>query len=118
MKSYIGIDISKNSSDVYCTQDQEHTSYENSPAGIKEFIKYCQKQEPQLIVLEATGGYESSLVSSLIAKDFIVSVVNPRRIRDFARASGQLAKTDKLDAKIIAKFAATLEPRPTTIIDK
>jgi len=118
MKNCIGIDVSKNSFDVYCTHNEEHSSYANSSSGIKDFVKYCQKQEPELIVLEATGGYESLLVSVLIAKDFIVSVVNPRRIRDFARATGQLAKTDKLDAKIIAKFGATLEPRPYTIIDK
>lgn len=118
MKSCIGIDISKNSFDVHCTDDQEHSSYANNASGIKEFVKYCQKQEPELIVLEATGGYESLLVSTLMAKDFIVSVVNPRRIRCFARATGQLAKTDKLDAGIIAKFGVTLEPRPYAMIDK
>jgi transposase len=118
MKSCIGLDASKNYFDAYCTGNQEHSSYENSASGIKEFVKYCQKRKPELIVLEATGGYESLLVSMLIAKDFVVSVVNPRRIRDFAKAAGQLAKTDKLDAKIIAKFGITLEPRPYTVMDK
>ena len=75
----------------------------------------CSLREtrPQLIVMEATGGYELALASTLQAEGFAVAVVNPRRIRDFARATGQLAKTDKLDARIIARFAATLEPMPT-----
>ncbi len=67
--------------------------------------------------MEATGGYERLLASTLQAKGFPVAVVNPRRIRDFAKAVGQMAKTDKLDAQIIAKFAATLEPMPQKISD-
>jgi transposase len=68
--------------------------------------------------MEATGGYELTLAGTLQAEGFAVAVVNPRRIRDFAKAAGQIAKTDKLDARIIAQFAATLEPMPTEQISK
>jgi len=68
--------------------------------------------------MEATGGYELVLASTLQAEGFAVAVVNPRRIRDFARAAGQIAKTDTLDARIIARFAATLEPMPTEQINE
>jgi len=68
--------------------------------------------------MEATGGYELALAGTLQAEGFAVAVVNPRRIRDFARAAGQIAKTDKLDARIIAQFAATLEPMPTGQINE
>lgn len=90
----------------------------NSPKGIRQCVTLCNDIQPELIVMEATGGYELALASTLQAEGFAVAVVNPRRIRDFARAAGQIAKTDKLDARIIAQFAATLEPMPTEQIDE
>jgi len=79
----------------------------NDSEGICKCVELCQQIQPELIVMEATGGYETLLASTLQAKGFPVAVVNPRRIRDFAKAVGQMAKTDKLDAQIIARFAAT-----------
>ena len=76
-----------------------------------------QKQEPELIVMEATGGYERQVSTTLMTKGFSVSIVNPKRIRNFANATGQLAKNDKLDAFMIARFGTTLKPRPQAEID-
>jgi transposase len=74
--------------------------------------------KPPLIVLEATGGYERRLVSELVAADLPVRVVNPKRIRDFARAKGKLAKTDKLDARVIAQYAAMFQPPAQAPVDE
>ena len=87
----------------------------NDSEGIHDCINLCRTVQPELIVMEATGGYETPLASHLQAESFPVAIVNPRRIRDFARALGQMAKTDKLDAQVIAKFAATLEPMPPRV---
>jgi len=89
----------------------------NTSKGIDHCVKLCHELSPELIVMEATGGYETHLASHLQAEGFAVAVVNPRRIRDFARALGKMAKTDKIDAQVIAKYAATLEPMPTKFID-
>ncbi|MCP4256972.1 MAG: IS110 family transposase [Planctomycetes bacterium] len=86
---------------------------ENSTDGIRMCVAICNKIRPELIVMEATGGYEMTLAVILQAEGFAVAVVNPRRIRDFAKAAGQIAKTNRLDARIIALFAATMEPMPT-----
>jgi len=86
---------------------------ENSTDGFRKCVAICNEIKPELIVTEATGGYEMALAATLQAEGFAVAVVNPRRVRDFARAAGQIAKTDRLDARIIAQFAATMEPMPT-----
>jgi len=91
---------------------------ENSADGIRQCVAFCNETSVELIVMEATGGYELALASTLQAEGFAVAVVNPRRVRDFARAAGQIAKTDKLDARIIAQFAARLRPVPTAQIDE
>ena len=113
MRNCIGIDVAKQSFDLHCLQTKQDQRMDNTAAGIQNCVAFCNKIHPELIVMEATGGYEMALASTLQAKGFAVAVVNPRRIRDFARATGQIAKTDKLDARIIARFAATLEPMPT-----
>ncbi len=117
MRNCIGIDISKRSFDVYVLETNRTLQMQNDSDGINQCIKLCHDILPELIVMEATGGYEMLLASHLQAEGFAVAVVNPRRIRDFAKALGQMAKTDKIDAQIIAKFAATLEPMPHEIID-
>jgi transposase len=91
---------------------------DNSTDGIGKCVALCNEIRPELIVMEATGGYELTLAATLQAEGFAVAVVNPRRIRDFARAAGQIAKTDTLDARIIAQFAATMEPMPTEQINE
>lgn len=112
MRNCIGVDVAKLFFDVHCLESNQDFRFANDPAGIRQCIKHFQQVRPDLIVLEATGGYESLLAGHLQAEGLPVAVVNPRRIRDFAKAVGQMAKTDKLDARIIAQFAATLQPIP------
>jgi transposase len=113
MRNCIGIDVAKQYFDLHCLKTGQDHRMENSTNGIRQCIALCDKIHPELIVMEATGGYELTLASTLQSEGFAVAVVNPRRIRDFARAAGQIAKTDTLDARIIARFAATLQPMPT-----
>jgi len=118
MRNCIGIDVAKLKFDVHCLHARLDRQMDNSTEGIHQCVLLCREQKPELIVMEATGGYELALASTLQAEGFAVAVVNPRRIRDFARAMGQIAKTDKIDARTIARFAATLEPMPTEQINE
>ena len=107
---FVGIDVSKDTLDVcaYPTQDTFRVS--NSPDGLDELMKRLKPIEPRLIVFEATGGYETLAVSSLAAAGLPVVVINPRQIRDFAKSIGRLAKTDVIDAGVIARFASAVRP--------
>jgi transposase len=118
MRNCIGIDVAKKYFDLHILKTGQDRRMENSTGGIGKCVALCNKIKPELIVTEATGGYELTLAATLQAEGFAVAVVNPRRIRDFARAAGQIAKTDKLDARIIAQFAATMEPMPTERINE
>ena len=118
MRNCIGIDVAKQYFDLHILETGQDRRMENSAGGIAKFVALCNKIKPELIVMEATGGYELILAATVQAEGFAVAVVNPRRIRDFARAAGQIAKTDKLDARIIAQFAATMEPMPTEQISE
>jgi len=118
MKNCIGIDVAKQNFDLHSLRTGQDLRMKNSTDGISKCVALCNKIRPELIVMEATGGYELALAATLQAEGFAVAVVNPRRIRDFARAAGQIAKTDKLDARIIAQFAATMEPMPTEQINE
>ena len=118
MRNCIGIDVAKKYFDLHCLKTGKDQHMENSNNGIRKCVELCNEIRPELIVMEATGGYELNLAATLQAEGFAVAIVNPRRIRDFARAAGQIAKTDKLDARIIAHFAVTLEPMPTEQISK
>ena len=82
-----------------------------------EAVSCLQELAPALVVLEATGGIELPLTAALVAAGLPVAVVNPRQIRDFARATGKLAKTDALDAQVIAHFAAAVQPTPRPLPD-
>ena len=113
MRNCIGIDVAKQYFDLHILKTGQDKRMENSPDGIRKCVAICNKIKPDLIAMEATGGYELTLAATLQAEGFTVAVVNPRRIRDFAKAAGQIAKTDRLDARIIAQFAATMEPMPT-----
>lgn len=117
MDSYIGIDISKNFFDVHVTSPETDRHFEYTEPGLTECVHWLLSLKPLLIVLEATGGYERRLVSELMAVDLPVRVANPKRIRDLARAKGKLAKTDKLDARIIAQYAAMFQPPPQAPMD-
>ena len=117
MRNCIGIDIAKKQFDMHLLKQNKDMWLPNDADGISKCVQLCREAKPELIVMEATGGYEGLLAGHLQAEGFAVAVVNPRRIRDFARAVGQIAKTDKLDARIIAQFADTLEPMPQERID-
>lgn len=117
MRKCIGIDVAKKHFDLHVLSTEQDLRLDNDEKGIAKCVTLCQKVQPEMIVLEATGGYEIPLAARLQADGFAVAVVNPRRIRDFARAMGQMAKTDKLDARIIAKYAEKAEPMPTERID-
>lgn len=107
---FVGIDVSKANLDVACWENKVYKRFCNEPKGIQELIEWLKELQPELIVLEATGGLELPFVAELAYAKMTVAVVNPRRIREFARSIGQLAKTDKLDAKVIAHFGAATHP--------
>lgn len=108
---FVGIDVSKNWLDVAVhEQAAEAFRTSNEETGIASLVKRLKKMKPTLIVLEATGGFEMLVVAELTSAGLPVVVVNAKRVRDFARATGRLAKTDKLDAKVLAHFAAAVRP--------
>ena len=112
MKCFVGIDVSKGHLDLYDTVTTKYVRFDNNRSGIQKCLRYLVKLQPQLIVLENTGGYEQEPAVALDARGLTVAVINPRRARDFARATGRLAKTDRIDAVILATYAARLQPRP------
>lgn len=118
MNNCIGIDISKNTFDVHSLPDGSDLHLDYTSENILEFVHQLTCSQPELIVMEATGGYETPLAVELQAAGLPVAIINPKRIRDFARAVGQTAKTDKIDARIIARFGATLEPPIRPAIDE
>jgi len=117
MENTIGIDVSKAKLDVHLLAEKRYIQFDNSDSGIAECIELCLKVKPELIVMEATGGYESRAAGMFGAQGLPIAVVNPRRIRDFARAIGRTAKTDKIDAESIALFAANCQPMAQERID-
>jgi len=111
-KVYVGIDVAKRRLDIALWPTGEQRTLANDATDINELVTWLQTQQPTLIVLEATGGYERAVVASLSAAALPVVVVNPRQVRDFARAVGRLAKTDTLDAAVLARFAEAVKPSP------
>jgi transposase len=107
---FIGIDVSKVWLDVAVHEQEETFRAGNEDAGIANLVKRMKELGPTLIVLEPTGGFEKLVVAELTHAGLPVVVVNAKRVRDFARATGRLAKTDKLDAKVLAHFAAAIRP--------
>lgn len=110
--NYVGIDISKETLDVLVYPTGEIGQFTNDNVGMEEAISWLKDVNPTLIVMEATGGLELPLYIALETVKYRIAVINPRQVRDFARATGRLAKTDKLDAAILAFYAATLKPEP------
>jgi len=107
---FVGIDVSKARLDVAMRPTGERESVANDKAGIKALIKRLANIPSTLIVLEATGGFERQVMHALVSADLPVVVVNPRQVRDFAKATGQLAKTDSIDADVLAHFAQAVRP--------
>lgn len=110
MRSYWGIDVAKAELVVACDGVLGQTTYPNTDMGHRALVATLTADPPALIVLEATGGYERALTAALGGAGLPVVVVNPRQVRDFAKATGQLAKTDALDAHILAAFGAKVQP--------
>jgi transposase len=109
-KSFIGIDVAKQQLEVAAHESDYQFRCPNKASAFGELIAALISLRPALIVLEATGGLEIRVVSALHAAGLPVVVVNPRQVRDFAKALGQLAKTDRLDARVLAHFAAAIKP--------
>lgn len=109
---YVGIDVSKDSFDVACDPPGIKLSLPNDTQGRRRLLEALEGHSVALIVMEATGGYERDLVAELLGGGHEVVVANPRQVRDFARGVGQLAKTDPMDARILARFANVVQPKP------
>jgi transposase len=113
----IGVDVAKDKADVYDLQQQRHHVLEAS--GYPAWVKTLAQDKPALVVLEASGGYERDLASLLAEAGIPLAIVNPRQVRDYAKATGHLAKTDEIDARVIALFAEAtrLEAKPLADAD-
>jgi transposase len=118
MNHYLGIDVSKARLDVHDIEAQTDAMFSNDETGITALVGHVRTLAPQLIVLEATGGLERALVATLLAAHLPAVVVNPRQVRDFARASGRLAKTDRIDARVLAQFARAIRPTQRPLPDE
>jgi transposase len=111
-KFYIGMDVAKAKLDVAISTDTTLFQFSNDEKGLKDLCKILPAKKQSLIVLEASGGYEKYAANYLRQKKFKVAVVNAKRVRDFAKAAGKLAKTDSIDAQVIMEFGRTFNPAP------
>lgn len=111
--TWIGIDVAKDSLDVAWTSadGSQHYSLANASPGFRSLVEKLPAAHEARLVVEATGGYERALVTALIEAGYRVAVVNPRQVRDFAKAMGILAKTDRIDALVLARFGQQVQPR-------
>jgi transposase len=107
---FIGVDVSKDRLDVAVAPSGESMGFANSEDGIALLADFIKPHNPALVLFEATGGWEMNAVRHLAAKRLPLVVINPRQVRDFAKATGQLAKTDAIDARILARFAEAVKP--------
>lgn len=114
---FVGIDVSKVTLDFDCLPVSVAQPFANDMEGIAALVALLQDSGVERIVIEATGGYETAVVSALAVAGLPVVVVNPRQVRDFAKAMGQFAKTDKLDAKVLALFGERMKPALRTLPD-
>jgi transposase len=114
---YVGIDVAKAWRDLAVRPSGAQWRVANTEAELPALVERLRALEPTMIVLEATGGYERLVVARLGAEHLPVAVVNPRQVRDFAKATGRLAKTDQLDAQVLAHFAEAVRPEPRLLSD-
>ena len=114
---FVGIDVAKDRLDVHVRPSGEAFAVARDGKGLEDLVARLRALGTPLVVLEATGGYEATVAAALCAADLPLAVVNPRQIRDFARATGRLAKTDALDAAAIARFAEAVGPEPRPVPD-
>ena len=107
---FVGLDIAKDRIDVCVRPSGDHWHADQSEAGVAQLVLRLSALTPTLVVVEATGGYETAIVTALAVAQVPVAVVNPRQVRDFAKALGRLAKTDTIDASVLALFAERVRP--------
>ncbi len=118
MELFVGIDVSKESLEIGVRPENTRKSFSNDDQGRVDMARLLAEMKPTLILLEASGGYEIPVVEVLALRSLRVAVVNPRQIRDFAKAIGRLAKTDAIDADIIARFAEVIQPEVRPLKDR
>lgn len=116
--TYVGIDVSKGRLDVAIGEQGEFWNVANDEKGIAKLVERMKAEQPELIVLESTGGLELPLMAELYTSHLAVALVNPGRVREFAKSIGLLAKTDKLDARLLARFAEAVKPPVTHLPDE
>ena len=115
---FVGIDVSKDRLDIHVRPSGDAFGVMHDAEGITALVERLRELRPDLIVLEATGGLQTRVAATLAAANLPTAVVNPRQVRDFARAVGRLAKTDALDAEAIAHFAEAIKPEPRPLSDE
>jgi transposase len=115
---YLGLDVAKASVEVASEPQGLSGQFATDTAGLSALVQAAQAQPVTLVVVEATGGYEAPVVAALVTAGLPVAVVNPRQVRDFAKALGRLAKTDRIDAQVLALFGARVQPAPRPLPDE
>jgi len=115
---FVGIDVSKATLDAAHLPTGNTWRESNDDAGVERLVARCKALAPELVVLEATGGYEVVVATALATAGIAVAVVNPRQVRDFAKAMNKLAKTDQIDAGVLALFAERVRPEPRPVADE
>lgn len=115
---FVGIDVSKDRLDVHVRPNGEAFAVGRDGKGLQDLVDRLQSRSPHLIVVEATGGFETIVAAALAGAGLPLAVVNPAQIRHFARAVGQQAKTDPIDAAVIAHFAEAVKPEPRPVADE
>jgi transposase len=117
-RTFIGVDVSQDHLDVHVRPAGLRRRFANTAAGIAELVAWARPYAAERIVFESTGPYQKAAVGVLLAEGLPAVVVNARQVRDFARATGRLAKTDRIDAKILARFAEAVRPVPKPLPDE
>lgn len=113
--AFAGIDVAKDRLDVHLRPSGQYFTVPRHGAGIEQLLDRLRQAAPTLVVMEATGGFELTVAAAVAGAGIPLAIVNPRQIRDFARATGRLAKTDRLDAEAIALFAERIRPEPRPV---
>jgi transposase len=117
-KLFVGVDVSKDSLDVAMGPQTDIITFSNDQNGVDALVKKLSRMDPELTVFESTGGYELLATSLLLEAGLAVVIVNPRQVRNFAKATGILAKTDAIDARVIARFAEAVKPDVRPLKDR
>lgn len=115
---FVGVDVSKDFLDVACSHDGAVSRYANSDEGIAQLREHLKSFKVALVVMEATGGYQQLALAGLMSAGIAAVAVNPRQVRDFARAMGKLEKTDQVDARVLMLFAERVRPATRPLVDE